>query len=238
MTPAMTKTLKQKNQPQLLVFLLANVLWLSTAALGWKNVAALLSAVVKGDFSVLGKIVAVPALASLVLGLISWAIPKSTKEVLVFWRTGVRRMPSSEAFSRIAASDTRIDTDRLVKHVGTLPTTPEKQSAVWYEIYRRHRNEPSVEDANAAYLLFREMAAIVVVLLAATVAADLSLGLVWRTVVLSLAALLGEYLVISAAARNAGTRLVANVLALESAHEQKPSPKPKATTPRRTPRAQ
>lgn len=212
----MKKTLKQQNCPQVVVFLLANVFGIGTALLGWPLVAVLFTDMLNGNLASIGKLVVVPALGALILGVVSWLLPVSIKETLVFWGVGPRRLPSSRAFTVIAPRDPRIDIARLATRIGALPTDTDRQNVVWYGIYRKHGKEPPVLDANAAYLLYREMVALMPFLGCAT--ALLALVIPFRTSHLLAvgAVLLVEYMILVLAARNAGSRLVANVLAIEA----------------------
>jgi hypothetical protein len=76
-----------------------------------------------------------------------------------------------------------------------------------------------------AYLLYRDMTALVVLLACVVFAVDVVLAVPWRTLAFSVAVLVGEYLVVALTARNASNRLVANVLAVEGSVENKSSPK-------------
>src|ERR1700674_5428940 len=157
----MGKTLKQRNRPQLVVFLIANVMSIGAALFGLNAVAALFAEFPRGNPANLGKVVVLPAIAALVLGIISWVLPASFKETLVFWRVGPSRLPSSKAFTVIAPADPRIDMANLTARLGTLPAEAGAQNALWYAAYRKHEKEPPVVDAHSAYLLYREMAALV-----------------------------------------------------------------------------
>src|SRR5712692_2328146 len=112
------KSLKKRNQPQLIIFLSINVILLAVFMLGSQTLSALLNSVLKGDLSILTKVVALPAVAGLVLGIVSWMVPKPWKETLIFWRSGARRLPSSEAFTKIAPVDLRIDMTELSARLG------------------------------------------------------------------------------------------------------------------------
>jgi hypothetical protein len=226
----MSITLKQKNQPQLVVFFATNVLVIWGALLGWNQVSVLLNEVFKGDLSAVGKLLIIPAMAG-VIGLIGWSLPKEFKETLVFWRTGQRRLPSSEAFTKIAPADPRIDMAKLAKRIGEVPIAADKQNALWYSIYRTHSKEASVNDANGAYLLYRDMTALILFLVAAVITSSLVNAGAVNAFALVLAGLIIEMAVAMFSARNAGVRLVANVLAIEATLQ----PKSNATT--RAPRA-
>ena len=228
-------TLKKKNIPQLIVFLTINILIIWGAELGLNQVTILIGDFSTRDYGVLGKLVVLPAVFGLVIGMISWSLPKSFKEVLVFWHVGPHRLPSREAFTRIASTDQRIDLDRLRQRIGDFPTSAEKQSSLWYAIYRKHGNEPSVNDANGAYLLYREMTGLTLVLITAAVACEFAIPKSLLESVLLLGALGVEMTVVVFAARSAANRLVANVLAIEassSTQAASAASKPRKTKPK------
>lgn len=213
----MKKSLKQQNRPQLIVFLVTNVLAIGAALFGLDVVSMSFAEVLGGNVSSVGKIIALPAVATLVLGIISWILPAAIKETLVFWRVGPRRLPSSKAFTVIAPGDPRIDMTRLIARLGTLPTEAEKQNALWYATYRKHGKELSVMDANGAYLLYREMAALVPFIACVSFGLAFAVPIARSNLELVGTALLLEYVVLMFATRNSGTRLVGNVLAVEAA---------------------
>lgn len=213
----MKKSLKQQNRPQLIVFLVTNVLAVGAALFGLNAVSALFAEVLGGNLPSIGKIIALPAVAALVLGIISWILPAAIKETMVFWRVGPNRLPSSKAFTVIAPADPRIDMGRLTTRLGALPHEPEKQSALWFATYRKHDKELSVMDANGAYLLYREMAALVPFIAFVSFGLALALPSARGNLEVVSAILLLEYVVLMLATRNAGTRLVSNVLAVEAA---------------------
>jgi hypothetical protein len=128
----------------------------------------------------------------------------------------VSRMPSSRAFSELAERDPRVSLDRLRGQVGSFPIAPSKQTALWYGIYQKHQSEPQVEDANAAYLRYRDMSALLPLLASASVAFAALEKSSWTTSMLVEAVLLAELVVVTQAARNAANSLVTNVLAIES----------------------
>ncbi len=213
----MSKTLKQRNRPQLITFAIVNVALLGIIELGPQRALMLADEIAKGNWATLGKVIATPAVAALVLGVIGWAVPKEWKEVLIFWRTGDRCLPSSRAFSRIAGSDPRVDPSKLSQRIGEFPIEPAKQTALWYGIYRKHQTEPSVEDANGAFLLYREMIGLIVAAFAVLLIVGIGLLGAWRLTAIALIFLVGEYLIIMLAGRHSAEHLVANVLAIASA---------------------
>lgn len=213
----MKKSLKQQNRPQLIVFLVTNVLAVGAALFGLSALTTLFAEVLGGNFASMGKIIALPAVAALVLGIISWILPTNVKETVVFWRIGPYRLPSSKAFTVIAPADPRIDMARLTARLGTLPHDPAKQNALWYATYRKHDNELSVTDTNAAYLLYREMTVLVPFIAFAAFGLVLAVPNAREHLEMLGAILLLEYVVLMLAARNSGARLISNVLALEAA---------------------
>lgn len=227
------KSLKSGNQPKLITFVIANAIIISVLIAGAANTSALLHDLGKGDVATLIRLIGLPTVASLALGVLSWLIPKPWKETLVSWRLGARRLPSGEAFTKIAPGDLRIDMDQLSKRLGPLPTDYQKQSALWYATYRKHTKETAVNDANAAYLLYREMTAIAPVLLIVVPIMAGALHASWSRITVGCLCVIVEYLLVMVAARNAGARLVANVLAIEGAGSKQVSAKAPA---RRSPR--
>ena len=219
----MSKTLKQRNQPQLVTFTIVNVVILSVIALGTQRMLSLAEDIAKGSWATLGKVIVIPAVVALLLGLIGWTVPRQWKETLIFWRLGERCLPSSQAFSQTATSDSRIDAARLTDQLGAFPIEPSKQTAAWYAIYRRHVDEPSVEDAHGAYLLYREMAGLVGVSLVAAFILGICSRFSWKSIAIGESFLVIEYCVVMLAARHAAEHLVANVLAIESASDHKSS---------------
>src|SRR5262245_56731453 len=163
------KSLKSINQPKLITFVVVNVIFISVAIIGYDKTVTLLREVGGGNFQLLVRLISVPAAAGIALGVLSWLIPRSWKETLVFWRVGVRRLPSSEAFSQVAPADLRIDLVQLRARLGALPTDYKQQSALWYATYRKYVKETSVNDAHAAFLLYREMASLTPFLLLAAI---------------------------------------------------------------------
>lgn len=215
----MSKSLKQKNRPQIITFLVINACALLAVILGPNAVLKFIGEASKGDLALLGKLVAAPAILSLLVGIIGWSLPRTWKEALVFWRVGATRLPSSRAFTELAAKDPRIDMDRLRNRLGKFPKEPSKQTALWYGVYRKHCAEAPVEDANGAYLRYREMTALLPLLVIATLILILRNGIPWMKSILSCGLFVSEYLIVRQAARNAAKSLVTNVLAVESSVE-------------------
>jgi hypothetical protein len=151
--------------------------------------------------------------------MLSALLPASVKASLVYWK-GREALPGHEAFSRHAVEDPRIDIEALTKSVGVLPSSAVEQNAVWYRLYKQLDTEVTVVEAHRAYLLFRDMAAISVLLV---VLAPLGLYLSGASLSAGLmtAALFAvQYAVTAIAARNSGIRFVTNVLAVQALRER------------------
>ncbi len=217
------KSLKAANQPKLMTFAVVNLVVAAIALVGFEKVFSLLRDGGKEDWTLLARVVGLPAIGTLVVGLLGWLIPRDWKEVLVFWRLGPGRLPSSEAFTKVGPNDPRIDIKQLSVRLGSLPTDSAQQNTVWYSVYRKHSKEAAVNDANSAYLLYRDMAALMP--LVAVTAILLGILIEARAVRMAelLLAIGFELLLVIVAARNAGRRLVANVLAIEAARVTGPA---------------
>ena len=212
----MAKSLKQKNQPQLVTFVLVNVVGLGAIALGLPHLLTLVEGLTKGNWAILGKMIAIPAVITLVTGILGWAMPNSGEEVLVFWRTGKHCLPSSRAFTVLGPSDPRVDMQRLTLKHGPLPTSAPEQTVLWYRMYRSHADDVSIEDAHGAYLRFREMTTLALALLLTCLMSFAWFHVPGRRLALGSILLVVEYLFLMLAARNAAMHFVSNVLALES----------------------
>lgn len=145
-------------------------------------------------------------------------MPHDVKSMLVYWKPR-GALPGTEAFTKHAATDPRIDMVTLKKNVGTLPTEPGEQNSKWYKLYKLVQNEPEVAEAHRLSLLYRDMAALSVPLM---VLVPLLLAPLVDSKPLLLAAgsiFLGQYFVTALSARWSGIRFVTNVLALHSARK-------------------
>jgi hypothetical protein len=215
----MAKSLKEKNQPQLIAFVLANAVGLGILLEGVKQMLVLLDSLSKGNIAVIFRLVAIPAGLALLIGILGWAVPKRWKEMVIFWRTDKNCLPSSRAFSVIALNDPRIDRRRLAKKHGPLPTAPDQQTVLWYSLYRKNAENGAVEDAHCAYLRYREMTALAVSVMAILLVASGVVHPSSRTILVGASIITAEYLLLLVAARNAAGHFVSNVLAIESAAE-------------------
>jgi hypothetical protein len=205
-------SLKSKNMPALVAFAIAQAV-LHLFVLGLLDAGAVKDAwAAMGRWDVAGGATLAVALVVAMVAVLTDLLSDEMKARLVFWRWR-NPLPGCRAFSEHMLRDDRIDAARLQAAHGELPSDPTKQNALWFAIYRKHRGAVSVSQSHARYLLLREMAVLCAVLaLAFLVAAVFLLKTPGRAYGL---ALLLQYVVIARAARNAGVRLVKNVLAEE-----------------------
>lgn len=147
--------------------------------------------------------------------LLTSLLSSDVKAIAVFGRFR-HPLPGHRAFSTHAEADPRVDVSALKKNVGAFPEHPREQNTLWYRLFKKVERDPMVLAAHRNYLLFRDLAALSVVL---GVVAPVAF-LIFRAdpaVVLSAAALfMAQYAATAIAARNEGVKLVRNVLALHS----------------------
>lgn len=163
-----------------------------------------------------GSKVAGAALAPVIVLLLTSLLPPEAKAALVFWR--IRNvLPGHRAFSVYARKDSRVDIERLRAAVGGFPRSARDQNAAWYRLFKQVDGAPEVGQAHRHFLLFRDLAALSLIL-AATAPCAIYLSSASARAVLIAAGLLGsQYLATAIAARFHGIRLVCNVLALHGA---------------------
>ena len=219
------KPLKSQNVKWLGAVLAVDVLVMVAFALGWADVT---SWNVEKLATRAGLATLMPVAALLLAAL----IPAEWTATLVYWRIK-DTLPGHRAFSKHAPSDPRIDLESLRKNVGAFPSDPREQNTVWYRLYKKVTSDAAVEGGHKGYLLFRDLAAISIVL---TPAAPIGVYLLdggIRAALLAGVLMLIQYLLAAIAARNSGVRFVTNVLAIHSAKRVTTPPASKGRTPKR-----
>lgn len=153
----------------------------------------------------------VAAVGGLILLVLQEVVPRSAKEVLIFFRLK-DRLPGCRAFSVIAARDPRIDPVELGVLLPTAPMTGIEQNALWYRWLKSVESDPAISDNHHRFLALRDSAVLLFLLgLTSPLLGFFSLQN-WRWFALG-GAFLVAYLVTAIAARNSAIRLVANVVA-------------------------
>jgi uncharacterized membrane protein YqaE (UPF0057 family) len=207
---AIAKSLKRQNVPPLAAVLTCNLMLFVAMTRG----SIILDGIRERSFDTIVQL-APAGLALLVVSMLSHQLSPNAKARIVFLRW-LDPLPGARAFSLYAERDARIDLPELARRFGPLPTTPREQNVLWYKLYRTVEDNLQVRDANQQYLLWRDSAAILLLLAIALVptAAFLTRALLAPAVLLAL--LLTQLAFIVRAARLNGERLITNVLALVS----------------------
>ena len=204
------KDIKAQNLPPLTAIYVGALLLVAIVHWGTEEVFAL-SGHLGQQVLIVGALTSFSAVLSNVL-------PNSTKNALVFWR--FRNVLPGHRCRRICEKDPRLvppDLERRWPKMFLAEMKEGDQNAYWYTaIYRPVRNTPEVVQAHRSFLLCRDAAAGMFVLL---------LGLLlWKTVgnivsvpsvsTWSVVILAGVVLLLCQAARQSGERMVANAVAV------------------------
>lgn len=155
------------------------------------------------------------ALLPVVPLLLTNIVSQTMKARLVYLRWS-NPLPGSRAFTKFVKEDDRIDEAKLLKNVGTFPTLPKEQNSKWYGLYLKVKNEVSVLDAHKAFLMYRDMASLSVILLALTAFVlwywDFSRDDLYK----ACGVFAVQYVLTMLSARLAGQRMVCTVLSIHS----------------------
>ena len=166
----------------------------------------------------LGEQVLVVAAITAFGGVLSNFLPNDVKHPLVFWR--FRNVLSGHRCRSICEKDPRLVSADLKRRWPRLfldKMQKDEQNAYWYnEIYRPVRNSPEVLQAHRSFLLFRDAAAGLFLLLLGVVlwkilgeAIPVQSVSNWSALILA-----GMFVLLSQAARQSGDRMVANAVAV------------------------
>ena len=159
--------------------------------------------------------VLVAGISPVVVLLLTSLLSADVKAVIVFWHVK-ETLPGHRAFSVYAPRDSRINVDALRKNVGAFPDNPREQNALWFKLYKKVESEVTVAQAHRHYLLFRDLAAMSLLLAPiATLVLYLS-GATSPSAWIAFTLLCTQYAATALAGRNNGIRLVTNVLTLHS----------------------
>ena len=145
--------------------------------------------------------------------ILSSLLPTSIKDILVFWRIK-NPLPGSRAFSVHAPADPRVNLKKLQMSIGKLPTNEREQNALWYEMYKKVEFDLSVLSSHKSYLLFRDTAAISLILAFIIPFTMYCFNEECTYIGSSAALFLVQYFVSAIAARNSGNRFVQSVVAV------------------------
>ena len=215
MAKAIARSLKRQNTPLLAVVLICNLIIFAGVTSG----SAILDGIRKQSFETIVQL-APAGLALLAVSVLSHQLSPNAKARIVFFRWS-DPLPGSRAFSLYAERDPRIDLPNLARRFGPLPTTAREQSVLWYKLYQTVEGHMQVRDANQQYLLWRDCAAILVLLAVVLVPMAGVLTGMLPPPALLLSLLLAQFGLTVRAARVNGERLITNVLALASSQSRK-----------------
>ncbi|WP_091785714.1 hypothetical protein [Paraburkholderia steynii] len=162
---------------------------------------------------------------------LSYLLSHKAKAILVFWRVN-NPMPGSRAFSVHAPSDVRIDLTALKKNVGEFPESERDQNSMWYRLYKLVENDITVVETHQKYLMFRDIAAMSILLVPVAPSVLFLFGNKPSTAAWSAAVFGLQYLITAVAARNSGVRFVQNVLCIHATKKVTASKRPSAKRPK------
>jgi hypothetical protein len=126
-------------------------------------------------------------------------------------------LPGSEAFTRYAQRDPRVDTAALERTCGPLPTDPRKQNELWYRLYKSVESAPAVMQAHRASLFARDYTCLSLMMAIVLGTAGFIQIPSTGTAIGYLLILVLQFALVGQAARTHGKRFVSTVLALKSA---------------------
>jgi len=137
------------------------------------------------------------------------------KAKLVFWRIKYP-LPGSQAFSKYAQADHRIDLAALKKNIGEFPISERDQNSKWYGLYKQVQSDTSVVDSHKNYLLFRDIAAMSLLLVPVVPLVMYLSNVAEKSILICTSWFLIQFFLAAYAARTNGIRFVQNVLAVHA----------------------
>lgn len=209
-TESKRKSLKDQNTASLVTILIVNIAIFAVALKTDQLLAADYEEMFKHSQALIPAV-----LGAVLIGVINGLLDIQTKARLVFWRWH-DPLPASRAFSKYMHFDPRIDVAALKSKVGSFPTKPDEQNALWYKLYKSVENDERVLHVHRLFLLTRDYAGIAFMLLIVLGGIGLFAMQSYKTESLYAGALLLQYLASAVAARNYGVRFVNTVLALKA----------------------
>lgn len=204
--------LKQKNLPRVGICLIGYGVVLAWFYFGMPSPSEAMRVATPADWLRAAIVTASP----LVAVPINWLASSDLKTILVFWRR--KHVLPSHRFMDLAVKDPRVNLEGLRSgNDNALPVSPDAQTRLWNQFYRRHEANPAVRSNHQDYLLLRDMTWLSALM---GVIGTMVLGIRWH-----MGVPMWIYLVIASAAyfffahsgRNAGNRFVMTVVAIESA---------------------
>jgi len=160
---------------------------------------------------------ALPAGFGLILaGVINAQLSPHAKARIVFlcWQDP---LPGSQAFTRYAQTDSRIDLRVLKEEYGPLPTDPREQNVLWYKLYKSVEEDASVKQVHREFLFTRDYNTISMIMVFVLGVAGFVQIPSSSTSLIYFSVLVLQFLLTGRAARNHGQSFITTVLALKGA---------------------
>ena len=162
-----------------------------------------------------GWMAALPLAGVALTGLLNSVISADMKARMVFLRWH-HPLPGSAAFTKLGPRSDRVDMAALQAKFGPLPTSPKQQNLLWYKMFKAVESNPGIEGSHRHFLLARDYAALLVIMLLVMGTMAAVFIRPWSSVGIFIALVLVQWAVAMRAANNGGHGLVINVLALQA----------------------
>jgi hypothetical protein len=158
------------------------------------------------------------AFALALTGILNSQLAPKTKERIVFWEWE-HPLPGCRAFSLYMHRDDRIDVAALSARFGPFPSEPAEQNRRWYKIYSEVRDELAVVSASRGYLLGRDYASLLALIIPVFGVVSLLQVRSPLYCILYIAFLLLQLALATNSARLNASRLVTTAMALASTRQ-------------------
>lgn len=205
-----SKSLKERYRNRLIAIIAANILVFAAFASLIVDLDGLQLVAKKGND--LWKALGSAALAGAAVSILNGLTPASMKFRLVFWRW-TNPLPGSRAVEHLKR-DPRIDRLAFERQFGSLPADPAAQNAAWYRIFRTVQGDPAVSQTHEDFLFARDYAALSALFILVFGCVALYAIPAGESRWIYLGCLAMQYVLVTCAARNYGTRLVTTTVAV------------------------
>ena len=155
-------------------------------------------------------------MALILVGIVNAQLGAEAKARVVFlrWRNP---LPGSEAFTRHAREDHRVNVGALEGAFGPLPTSPREQNALWYRLFKSVEDHLSVRQVHREFLFTRDYACLALLMLLVLAPLSIAEAPSIKAAMTYSGLLTLQFALVVRAARHHGVRLVRTVLALKGA---------------------
>lgn len=207
------KTFKQRNAPIIKGYVLLNIMIFFAVNNFFPDLNTI-NAIKLGEIGIISIAFNIIAL------ILANVLPTKFKNFLVYWRTK-NILPGCRAFTDFAPEDSRVNMKTLKQKLGNIPKDPKKQGEIWYGLLKEYEAKiPAIGEDHRIVLLFRDLTAISFCMVPSLGVSSFWFANELVPLFFYLGGLAMTYLLLSLSARNAGNRLVGNVLAQASLSQQ------------------